>query len=325
MAGDRSFADYVQEKLYNRIYKSVEEFVKLNWEHLDLDISNVHSVGGVAMTDMVIQFVSVGDLPDLKIQFDVVVDAEIEITEGDYHFDDYDINNKWLTVKCIGDLACDLEDFRIIDIEVYQKSKMSKPLSDALVPFIHKKDLESEAQEFLQKYYPVNLKTAKFLDPVELAATMGLTVEVREIAEDMSIFGQIYFQDAETEFYDPKQDELVKTIVKAKTIIVDPNIFFLRNLGAVNNTIVHECIHWDKHRKAFKIKGHEFIKRFQRELGTTDMIDVMESVIDALATFFCVSRLAAKIRMIDAGYEEAVGTFTYIDSHYVKPHRFKKC
>ena len=74
----------------------------------------------------------------------------------------------------------------------------------------------------------------------------------------------------------------------------------------------------------FKIKGHEFIKRFQRELGTTDLIDVMEYVIDALATFFCVSRLAAKIRMIDAGYEEAVGTFTYIDSHYVKPHRFKK-
>ena len=374
MAGDRSFADYVQEKLYNRIYKSVEEFVELNWERLDLDISNVHNVGEVAMSNMEIQFVSVGDLPDLKIQFDVVVDAEIEITEGDYHYDDYDINNKWLTVKCIGDLACDLEDFEIVGIEVYQKSKISKPLSDALVPFIYKKDLEVEAQEFLEKHYPENLKEPKFLDPVELAATMGLTVEVREIAEDMSIFGQIYFQDAETEFYDPKQDELVKTIVKAKTIIVDPNIFFLRNLGAVNNTIVHECIHWDKHRKAFelerlynenatqikcqvvggikgdkrnavawmewhvnalapkiqmplipfKTKAHELIKKFQKELGTTDMIDVMESVIDALATFFCVSRLAAKIRMIDAGYEEAVGTFTYIDSHYVKPHRFKK-
>ena len=137
MAGDRSFADYVQEKLYNRIYKSVEEFVELNWERLDLDISNVHSVGGVAMTDMVIQFVSVGDLPDFKIQFDVVVDAEIEITEGDYHFDDYDINNKWLTVKCIGDLACDLEDFEIVGIDVYQKSKMSKPSSDALVDCQH--------------------------------------------------------------------------------------------------------------------------------------------------------------------------------------------
>ncbi len=86
MAGDRSFADYVQEKLYNHIYKMVEEFVELNWERLDLDISNVHNVGEVAMSNMEIQFVSVGDLPDLKIEFDVVVDAEIEITEGDYHF-----------------------------------------------------------------------------------------------------------------------------------------------------------------------------------------------------------------------------------------------
>lgn len=50
----------------------------------------------------------------------------------------------------------------------------------------------------------------------------------------------------------------------------------------------------------------------------------MEPVIDALATFFCVSRTAAKIRMIDAGYEEAIGTFTYIDGRYVKPHMFKK-
>ena len=148
MARDRSFADYVREKLYNRIYKRVEEFVELNWERLDLDISNVHSVGGVAMSNMEIQFVSVGDLPDLKIQFDVVVDAEIVITEGDHHYDDYDINNKWLAVKCIGDLACNLEDFEIVNIEAYQKAKMAKPLSDALVPFIHKKDLEAEAQEF---------------------------------------------------------------------------------------------------------------------------------------------------------------------------------
>ena len=28
--------------------------------------------------------------------------------------------------------------------------------------------------------------------------------------------------------------------------------------------------------------------------------------------------------MIDAGYEEAIGAFTYIDGHYVRPHAFKK-
>ncbi len=74
----------------------------------------------------------------------------------------------------------------------------------------------------------------------------------------------------------------------------------------------------------FKTKAFELIKQYRRELGTDEIIDVMEPVIDALAAFFCVSRLAAKIRMVDAGYEEAIGTFTYIDGCYVKPHRFKK-
>lgn len=26
------------------------------------------------------------------------------------------------------------------------------------------------------------------------------------------------------------------------------------NLGKVNNTIVHECVHWDLHRKAFELE-----------------------------------------------------------------------
>lgn len=43
-----------------------------------------------------------------------------------------------------------------------------------------------------------------------------------------------------------------------------------------------------------------------------------------LSKFFVVSRQAAKIRMIDLGYEEAIGAFTYIDGRYVKPHTFKK-
>ena len=30
--------------------------------------------------------------------------------------------------------------------------------------------------------------------------------------------------------------------------MVDPANFFLRNLGSVNNTIIHKCVHWEKHR-----------------------------------------------------------------------------
>lgn len=87
----------------------------------------------------------VSDLPDLKIEFDVVVDAEIEITEGDYHYDEYDIDNQWFSVRCTGDLACNLDDFKIISIIPYQKGKMPQPLSDALVPYIYKEDLDKVA------------------------------------------------------------------------------------------------------------------------------------------------------------------------------------
>lgn len=140
-------------------------------------------------------------------------------------------------------------------------------------------------------------------------------------------------------------------------------------------TIVHECVHWDQHRKAFelerlynrdstqikclviggskgssdrtaadwmewqanslapriqmpigsfKIKAAEYVRKFQREMKATHIVDVMEAVIDALATFFIASRHVTKMRMADAGYEEAIGAFTYIDGHYVKPHAFKK-
>lgn len=39
---------------------------------------------------------------------------------------------------------------------------------------------------------------------------------------------------------------------------------------------------------------------------------------------FGVSRQAVKIRLVELGFEEAVGTLTYVDGHYVKPHGFRK-
>lgn len=50
----------------------------------------------------------------------------------------------------------------------------------------------------------------------------------------------------------------------------------------------------------------------------------MEAVIDEVAAFFVVSRATANIRLVDLGFEEAIGTFTYIDGRYVRPHGFKK-
>ncbi|GHV42209.1 hypothetical protein FACS1894187_24320 [Synergistales bacterium] len=31
-------------------------------------------------------------------------------------------------------------------------------------------------------------------------------------------------------------------------MIIDPDTFYQRNLGCLNNTIAHECVHWERHR-----------------------------------------------------------------------------
>lgn len=375
MGSNRSFTDYVANRFYNELFAAIQNYVTENNDNLDLRLYRVKNIGGIELSDIEVKFVSVSDLPDMKIEFDVAVEAELEVRESDYHYDESEICRQWFIFKCFGDLACNLDDLKISSVNIYtSKNKQAKPMSDSLVPLIQSEELEAVATDFLCRHYPEALKTPMAVEPQQLTMNMGLNVIVKNITKDFSVFGQIYFHDCETELYDEDSDEMVKTNVDARTIFVDPKAYFLRNLGAVNNTIVHECVHWDKHRKAFelerlynnnvskikcqvvggikdstrdatdwmewqanalapriqmpistfKTKAFELIKQYKAEIGTSEVIDVMEPVIDALASFFCVSRLAAKIRMIDAGYEEAIGTFTYIDGHYVKPHRFKK-
>lgn len=175
--------------------------------------------------------------------------------------------------------------------------------------------------------------------------------------------------------YDSNIQSNVTMQIEGKTIVVDPYMYLLRNLGSVNNTIIHECVHWVKHRKVFeleklynetashiscevkggaistvskkstewmekqanqltpriqmpaepfRIKANQYIAKFMRESNARHTVDVMEQVITALETSFAVSKQAAKIRLVELGFEEAIGTYTYLDGHYVKPHGFRK-
>ncbi|MEI3613531.1 hypothetical protein [Pseudogracilibacillus sp. SO30301A] len=253
MAGNRSFKEYVADRFYNEMFATIQSYISDNYDDLDLRLYRVRDIGGIELSDIEVKFVSVNDLPDMKIEFDIAVEAEFEVRESDYHYDESENCRQWFMLECSGDLDCNLDDFVISSITEYtSKNRQPKPMSDSLVPIIHKEQLESVATDFLRRHCPEALKTPMAVEPQVLADKMGLTVEMREITKDFSVFGQIYFHDCDAEFYDEDSDEMVQTRVNARTIIVDPKAYFLRNLGSVNNTIVHECVHWDQHRKAFE-------------------------------------------------------------------------
>lgn len=50
----------------------------------------------------------------------------------------------------------------------------------------------------------------------------------------------------------------------------------------------------------------------------------MEMVIEFLSIAFGVSKQVAKIRMVELGFENVIGTFTYLGEHYIKPYGFRK-
>lgn len=376
MAKSRSFKEYIANRFYNDLFKAVSSYLAANRENLKASSNSVRSVDGIELSDIEVKHAYIENQPGMRINFDILVEAEFEISETDRHTDRHDQKFDWFKISCSGDLSLNLDDFTIFNVEEYSyRNQYSNPLSDDLVPIIKKEDLEALARKFLENYYKEALYEPIPIDTTVLAERMGLTIHTKHITPDFSIFGQIFFTDCDAEYYDKNNESYESINVSRGTIFVDPDAFFLRNLGSVNNTIIHECVHWDKHRKAFelerlynesakqikclvvggvkdakvwtstdwmewqansltpriqmpytqaKIKAAELIRKYQKLFPDSEQIDIMEPVIDEMALFFNVSRHAAKIRMIDLGFEEAIGTFTYIDGRYIKPHAFKK-
>lgn len=379
---NRSFTEYMKKRFDNSFWAVAEEFLTDNTDYVEGLSYKLHKVGDVEILDVSVEHVWVEDKPDMEIQFDVAISVNFCIQEGDYHYDDSEERSIWLMVQCRGDLDKNLDDFEILQYDGYNgKSRGQDPMDDSLVPYIPTEKMEKEAEAFLSRYFPEALKVPFrgqapiWVDPTILAEKMGLSIKSHRIKEDASVFGQIYFEDTETELYS-EADSCNKLMrVPGKTILVDPEMFLLRNLGSINNTIIHECVHWDKHRKAFKLeklfnssatciscgveggastgisknstdfmeiqanqlapriqmprepfaaKAKEYIASYMRAFNARHEIDVMEQVIETLAVDFGVSRQAAKIRLVQLGFDNAIGTFTYVDGHYVKPHCFKK-
>lgn len=69
------------------------------------------------------------------------------------------------------------------------------------------------------------------------------------------IFGRTYFNSATVDIYkDRNSEEIISVEIDEGTILVSPDSFFMRNIGCTNNTIIHECVHWDKHYKFFELQ-----------------------------------------------------------------------
>ena len=357
----RSFKEYLKERYYNLFYDAIREFIGENKNNLSFRKNYVSYVDRITVDDISIVTVHIRDEAGLRIGFDVIIETELELYDYRNKRERIENVSQWFSCSCFGSLEDNLASIEIVNVEEYSGKRFSNhSLTDQFVPVVCHEDLDGIATEFLKKYYPKALLEPLPIDAYMLAETMNLSIIERTITTEGTIFGQLFFRDAKQSFYDDNGETIIET-VPADTIVLDPAIFFLRDIGTINHTIVHECVHKEYHYKKFlfesiydiervstrcgtagdaeysssnesylewqanalashilmpelpfKKRALELLKKYGEERGEYNLIDVLPAVIDQLADFFGVSRIAAKIRLVECGYEDAIGVYDYI-------------
>ncbi|SFW18541.1 ImmA/IrrE family metallo-endopeptidase [Selenomonas ruminantium] len=371
----QSVKRYFKEMHEEEIYEAINDHIQEHPEELKEKFWKLHRMGELHIDLVKIKTVYTDQCPHNMLSFEIVTEASIECKEGDYHYDNWQENTEWFSVVGLGSMDVFLRDFQITMVTIYNGKHHSKnALKDTFVPDIRKENLDSIAEQVLRDYYPEALEHPMPIDTEVLIKSLKLTRIERRISADASVFGQIYFDDVESDFYNEETGRQESMPVKAGTIFVDPMVFFLRNMGSVKNTIIHECVHWLFHRPVFVLekisdssltrfdcamvgglrgrswptakqiewqanalapriqmpvstflaKAEELAEKLYDELETDSVLEIIEPVIEQLADFFEVSKLSAKIRLVELGCEEARGAFIYVDDHYVQPYIFKE-
>lgn len=90
MTAGYSFTDYVKSKFYYGLFQTAEEYIPDNIDPLNLHSKNGHSVGEVELMDAEIHRAYVNDLPGSTISFEVLMELQLTVKEGNRHYDECD-------------------------------------------------------------------------------------------------------------------------------------------------------------------------------------------------------------------------------------------
>ena len=112
----------------------------------------------------------------------------------------------------------------------------------------HKESLEKEAERFLMQYCREALEQPQVVPIRQIAEEkMGINlIADKSLSNDLSVFGETVVVDSDVDvLVDGEPEQLY---CKAGTILLDPDVLMMRNMGSYNFTLAHEVYHWYAHR-----------------------------------------------------------------------------
>ena len=369
------FKEYMEDVYYDEIFNKIKGLVYAHKDSFESD--TVYSVSYAEPYDIHVSGVTFKEQDNGLLEIRVSVDADISVKgKTQYGYDEI-ADNASYNVFFRAKLEDGLHQVTITNAEEYNPAKFEKDksLSQDLVPYLYEDAVEKNAEDFLKRHYPKALLQPMPLPVFEVAKSMGMTVYYAPLED--SVFGRTYFGSEKVTVYtDNTLKSKAEIVTKPGTMLINPNVYFMRNVGTANNTIIHECVHWDRHRKAFELQrlltgncNHiscEIVDTYEgipddapalkwmewqanqlaprilmpakmtekiyssalRDIHTskplTRFAEVMEEAVGYTAQYFGVSFIAAKLRLMDLGYDVVQGTYVYNDGKYMPPFYFAK-
>lgn len=249
----KDFKEYVEDVHYDEIFYKLKGLVRSRKNSFENE--NFTYISEVDLYDIHICGVTFKELDTGLLEIRVSVEAEIKV-EGKTRYDyEESSDTRTYNVFLVGELKDDLHNVKGTKAEEYNPAKFEKgkSLSQDLVPYMYEENVEDEAEAFLKKHYPKALLQPMAVPAVEVAHGMGMDVYYAPLED--SVFGRTYFGNDKVKIYtDNTLKETTEIMTHPGTMLINPNVYFMRNVGTANNTIIHECVHWDRHRRAFELQ-----------------------------------------------------------------------
>ncbi len=373
----KDFGEYMQQNYYNEIFQSVEKFAYINKNRLNFENGHIDEVTYHKLESIGVSGVTFKESEEGMLEIRVSIDAEFEIYGNTRYGKDSDSTNLCFCVFFHAFLENGLHDVVAFEVEEYEENKYERyrSLSQNLVPYMYEEDVEKHAEDFLKRNYPKALLQPMPIPAEEVAIGMGMEIYYAPMEE--GIFGKTYFAEEKVQVYDSiLQKEIREITTRPGTMLINPNVYFMYNVGTANNTIVHETIHWDRHRRAFELEkllngdyNHiscEIVETYEgipeeapalqwmewqanqlaprilmpqraakkvfndtlialhQENPLRRYAEIVEEAVGRTAAYFNVSYTAAKLRLIELGYDHVEGTRVFSNGKYMPPFTFIK-
>lgn len=123
-------------------------------------------------------------------------------------------------------------------------------LNDYLIPEIE--DMDDAAEKLLSKVYGDQIPES--INAHDFAKRLGLNVYIGKVEGwPYDTMGAVFFREIDTVLHVFEDGPIAP--VPASSIVVNSHVFKERNIGSVNNTIIHECVHYALHWRVFVFRS----------------------------------------------------------------------